>query len=153
MKGSNMMGRKGIIGIVVAIVLVIVLILVLRNFGGSSDKSVGFDCVEPENVPVQINEILPNYRMKEKALVCKVEDEIYVVVTRGEKSSSGFDLEIKKISMNNEEGAKNLKVVAEFVDPKPGDVTTQILTYPYKVVKTELEELPDKVTLEKEYKN
>jgi len=46
---------------------------------------VSFEPIDPENIPAQINEILPNYRMKEKALVCRINDEIFVVVTRGEK--------------------------------------------------------------------
>jgi len=46
-----------------------------------------------------------------------------------------------------------LTVYAEYTDPKPGDVTAQILTYPYVVVKTEMTELPQKVVLEKEYKH
>ena len=41
----------------------------------------------------------------------------------------------------------------EFTDPKPGEVTTQVMTYPFAVVKTSLKELPDKVVLKKEYKN
>jgi len=34
---------------------------------------------------------------------------------------------------------------AEYTDPKPGDVTAQILTYPFTVVKTDMSELPQKL--------
>ncbi|WP_019229340.1 protease complex subunit PrcB family protein [Sedimentibacter sp. B4] len=112
-----------------------------------------FESIEPENIPRQISEVLPNYRMKEKALVCRINDEIYVVVTRGEKSTAGYDVEIDKLTLSNEEGEQVLTVYAEYTDPKPGDVTAQILTYPFTVVKTDMTELPQKVILEKEYKN
>ena len=89
--------------------------------------------------------------MKEKALVCKVNDEIYVVVTRGEKSSAGYGVDIKKILLETIENEQTVRVVALFTDPKPGEVQAQVLTYPYIVVKTNLKELPQKVILDKEY--
>jgi hypothetical protein len=90
--------------------------------------------------------------MKEKALVAKINDEIYVVVTRGEKNTAGYEVEIDKLTLTDVNGEKVLTVYAEYTDPKPGDVTAQILTYPFTVVKTDMEELPQKVILEKEYK-
>ncbi len=124
-----------------------------RYFRGKGAQDVNFESIEPENIPRQISEVLPNYRMKEKALVCRINDEIYVVVTRGEKSTAGYDVEIDKLTLSNEEGEQVLTVYAEYTDPKPGDVTAQILTYPFTVVKTDMTELPQKVILEKEYKN
>jgi hypothetical protein len=114
---------------------------------------VSFDNISPENIPKQITEVLPNYRMKEKALVCRINDEIFVVVTRGEKNTAGYEVEIDKITLSDVDGERVLTVYALYKDPKPGDVTAQVLTYPFAVVKTELEELPQKVVLEREYKN
>ena len=141
---------KKYIGIIAIIVLVIALIYFLR-FSKGKAKTVDFTIVEENNIPAQISEILPNYRMKEKALVCKVNDEIYVVVTRGEKSSAGYGVDIKKILLETIENEKTVRVIALFTDPKPGEVQAQVLTYPYIVVKTNLKELPQKVTLDKEY--
>ncbi len=142
---------KKILTVVALIIFIAALLYFFRYFKGKGVKNVGFDKVETENVPAQINEVLPNYRVKEKALVCRINDEIFVVVTRGEKNSAGYDVGIKKITLDTADGEKVLTVYAEYTDPKPGDVTAQILTYPYIVVKTDLTELPDKVVLEKEY--
>ena len=87
---------KKYIGIVAVIILIVVLIYFFR-FMRSKPKSVGFTVVDEGYIPAQITQILPNYRMKEKALVCKINGEIYVVVTRGEMSSTGYGVEIKKI--------------------------------------------------------
>lgn len=141
---------KKYIGIIVAVVLVVALILLFR-FVKNKPKTVDFTPVEEDKIPPQISEILPNYRMKEKALVCKVNDEIYVVVTRGEKSSAGYGVDIKKILLETLENEQTVRVVAEFTDPKAGEIQAQVLTYPYVVVKTELKELPKKVILDKEY--
>lgn len=142
---------KKYIGIIAVVVLVIALIYLFR-FAKGKPKSIDFTVVEEDKIPAQISEILPNYRMKEKALVCKVNDEIYVVVTRGEKSSAGYGVDIKKILLETVENEQTVRVIAQFIDPKPGDIQAQVLTYPYIVVKTNLKELPQKVILDKEYK-
>ncbi|WMJ76747.1 MULTISPECIES: protease complex subunit PrcB family protein [unclassified Sedimentibacter] len=144
---------KRIVTIVAIVVFIAALLFFFRYFKGKGAENVSFDTVDPENMPRQIAEVLPNYRMKEKALVAKINDEIYVVVTRGEKNTAGYEVEIDKLTLDDEDGEKVLTVFAKYTDPKPGDVTAQILTYPFAVVKTDMTELPQKVVLEKEYKN
>ena len=144
---------KRIITIVAIIVFIAALLFFFRYFRGKGVQNVSFDNISPENIPKQITEVLPNYRMKEKALVCRINDEIFVVVTRGEKNTAGYEVEINKITLKEVDGERVLTVYARYKDPKPGDVTAQVLTYPFAVVKTELEELPQKVVLEREYKN
>lgn len=147
------MFMKKIVTAVAIVVFIAAILFFFRYFRGKGAQDVNFESIEPENIPRQISEVLPNYRMKEKALVCRINDEIYVVVTRGEKSTAGYDVEIDKLTLSDEEGEKVLTVYAKYTDPKPGDVTAQILTYPFTVVKTDMTELPQKVILEKEYKN
>lgn len=145
------MFMKRIITIVAIVVFIAALLFFFRYLRGKDAQNVSFESIEPENIPEQISEVLPNYRMKEKALVCRVNDDVYVVVTRGEKNTAGYEVEIDKLTLSNVDGENVLTVYAEYTDPKPGDVTAQILTYPFKVVKTEMKELPQKVVLEKEY--
>lgn len=147
------MSMKKILSVIALILFIIALFYFFRYFRGKGAKNVGFEKIEPENIPAQINEVLPNYRIREKALVCRINDEIFVVVTRGEKNTAGYDVGIKKLTLSNVDGQKVLTVFAEYTDPKPGDVTAQVLTYPFIVVKTEMTELPEKVVLEKEYKH
>ena len=142
---------KKILSVIALILFIVALFYFFRYFKGKGAKNVGFDKIELENIPAQINEVLPNYRVKEKALVCRINDEIFVVVTRGEKNSAGYDVGIKKMTLSTVDGQKVLTVYAEYTDPKPGDVTAQVITYPFIVVKTDMTELPEKVVLEKEY--
>lgn len=144
---------KKIITIIAIIVFIAALLFFFQYFRGKSAQNVSFEKIDTENIPAQINQVLPNYRMKEKALVCRINDEIYVVVTRGEKNTAGYDVDIDKLALDNVNGEKVLTVYAVYTDPQPGDVTAQILTYPFTVVKTDMKELPQKVILEKEYKH
>lgn len=142
---------KKYIGIIAVVVLIVAIIYFFRVMK-SKPKTISFSTVDENDIPTQITEILPNYRMKEKALVCKINGEIYVVVTRGEMSSTGYGVEIKKILLDKSDGEETLRVIAKFTDPKQGDIQAQVLTYPYTVVKTNLKELPKRVILDKEYK-
>ena len=144
---------KKVITTVAIIVFIAAILFFFKYLRGNDGHNVSFDNIEAENIPKQISEVLPNYRMKEKALVCRINDEIYVVVTRGEKSTAGYEVEIDKLTLSEENGENTLTVYAKYTDPEPGDVTAQIMTYPFTVVKTDMEELPQKVVLEKEYKH
>lgn len=117
--------------------------LVFKN-----DKEVGYMVLEEEQIPEKIHEILPKYKMLERALAAKVDNQVYVIVTRGQKLTAGYDVNIEKLELVEEEEETRLIVHATFKDPKPNDVVNQSMTHPYAVVKTELKELPRKIDLE-----
>ncbi|WP_312832192.1 protease complex subunit PrcB family protein [Sedimentibacter saalensis] len=150
---EKLITNKKNISIGILVLGVIFIIIIFLKFNAEKRINVEFDTINPENLPNQIASVLPNYRMKEKAILAKVDDEVYVIVTRGEKASVGYDVEIGQLILNDEGGEIVLTVYAEYTDPKPGDVAAQILTYPFTVVKTDMKELPQKIVLEKEYKD
>ena len=113
-----------------------------------NDKGVGYMVLNKEQIPEKIYEILPKYKMLERALAAKVDDQIYVIVTRGQKLTAGYGVNIEKLELVKEEEETKLIVHAVFKDPKPEDIVTQSMTHPYAVVKTELKELPKKIDLE-----
>ena len=53
--------------------------------------------------------------------------------------------------MEKDEGKTNLKVEAKFVEPEAGIKQSQVTTYPYVVVSTELTTLPDTIELMAKY--
>lgn len=138
------------------ILLVVILILVsgtmaIKHFTNDDDK-VDFKILSEKEIPAKLKEILPRYQTLERALACKVNEEIYVVVTRGEKPTGGYGVDIDKIEkIKDEEDKFKLIVYAKFTDPKPGDVVTQAITYPYVVGKTNLKELPYRIELKTRY--
>ena len=61
----------------------------------SGDDPVKFSQVGDEEMPETITaDIIPEYRTLERALACAVDNDIYVIVTRGEKPTSGFNVSI-----------------------------------------------------------
>lgn len=114
--------------------------------------TVSFKTLDVEDLPVEIREALPKYIMEERALTCKYKDDIYVIVTRGEKKSRGYFVDIDKIVKENYDSDKfDLVVYAKFIDPNPNEIVGQEYEYPVIVVKTNLKTMPQAVHLDIEY--
>lgn len=117
-----------------------------------TEGTVKFKEMEEGDIPEKIVEMLPKYIMEERALTCKYRDDIYVIVTRGEKKSQGFSVDIEKIIMEKYSKDKfDIVVHAKFMDPKPDEVLPQEYAYPYIVVKTNLKSMPEQIHLDIEY--
>jgi len=153
---SNMNMKKFLNMKSIMISVVVILVVVSGTMGikhfTNDDKDVKFKILNEEEVPQKIKEILPRYQTLERALACKVNGEVFVVVTRGEKPTGGYTVDIDKIEkVKDEEDKFKLIVYAKFTDPKPGDVVTEAITYPYIVAKTGLKELPYRIELKTRY--
>ena len=110
----------------------------------NSSKKIEFTVLEDKNIPKEIEtQVLPEYRNLERALACIVDDKVYVVVTRGEKTTSVYEVDIDKMIMNDDK----LEVYAAYTDPEEGKAVSQVLTYPYAVAETELSSLPESIEL------
>lgn len=142
--------KKEIIAIGAATVVLIGLIMF---FGLSSGETkVNFERVSDKSMPRELEaEILPDYRDLERALACKVGDDVYVIVTRGEKPTAGYEAEIDKIVLESKEEKNNLVVYATFADPVDSENMAQIPTFPSAAAKTDLTGLPDTIELRVEF--
>lgn len=140
----------------VLILLVIALVAAGLIWGGQrifmGDKDVNFRILSEGEIPQQIaSQIIPEYRQLERALACMVDGTVYVIATRGEKPTSGYEINIDRMALDKENDATILKVYVKFRDPQPGLALTQALTYPLQVAETDLEALPDQIQLKVQY--
>lgn len=143
--------RRGVIGILIAIILILGVIFIPRIIKKEGEVEVKFQNVEVNEAPEKIQELIPRYLSEERALACKIDGKIYIIVTRGEKGTAGYSAGLEKIEEIKNKQNYSLVVHAKYKDPKPDEMVAQIITYPVTVVKTELEGLPDKIKLEIEY--
>ena len=117
-----------------------------------SGEQVKYKIVKEEDIPDKISEMLPQYLMEERALTCKYRDEIFVIVTRGEKNSKGYLVEIDQIVREKYSKEQfDIVVYARFSDPAPNEIVDQEYDYPYIVVETNLKTMPQEVHLDIEY--
>jgi len=140
------------IHIIALAIILIIGILFIPKILGANKGQIKFKVVKTEDIPDKISEMLPKYLMEERALTCKYRDEIFVVVTRGEKSSKGYLVDIEQIVMEKySKDQFDLVVYARFTDPAPNEIVEQEYDYPYIVVKTNLKSMPEQVHLDVEY--
>lgn len=139
--------------IILIVVLVIIASLFIYNFFIKGDDYVEYKILAEEQIPTELtNEILPEYKQLERALACYFNDKVYVVVTRGQKPTGGYDIGIDKMKLVEEDdGTTTLVVYVNFTDPSPGDILTQVITYPYEVAETNLKQLPDQIEMKVQY--
>lgn len=144
---------KLFITFIILILVVSLLVKCVPKLITGGENKVGYIVLDKNEVPEKIQEILPRYRMLERALAAKIEDEVYVIVTRGEKLTAGYGVDIQNIQVSIDNESDKLIVQAIFKDPSPDDMVAQILTYPFVVARTNLKELPKKIDLEVHYKD
>jgi hypothetical protein len=142
--------KKGLISIGIIIIVLLAAFFVVNMVKG--DETVDFITLMDTEIPQEITaQVIPEYRSMERALACKVDDKVYVMVSRGEKPTSGFDVDIDRMVLEDRNGNSNLIVYAIFRDPEPGMALSQVLTYPLRIAETSLTELPDQIELRVQY--
>lgn len=155
MKKENIkenLGNKRIfmVGAILLLVGICAALICLKLVGG--EETVKFEEVKESQLPKDITaNIIPEYRTLERALACMVDDDVYVIVTRGEKPTSGYQVSVDRIALEEKKGKSNLIVYADFKDPEKKTAISQIITYPVQVVKTDLNKLPDTIELRIQY--
>ena len=108
--------RKRIAVVVVLAAAGAIAWLILSLFSGA--KEVGFEQVPEDELPEAItSDIIPEYKTLERALACCIDDDIYVIVTRGEKPTSGFKVAVDHMALEEQDGKSTLIVYAGFKDP------------------------------------
>lgn len=140
------------IGIAIAAVIAIIVGLKITGGGSAGGGAVTFSQLTEDAIPQDItSQIVPEYRDMERALACVVDDKVYVLATRGEKPTTGYDISIESMALDEKDGTSTLTVNAVFTDPQAGASLTQEVTYPYVVAETDIKELPDKIQLKITY--
>ena len=138
--------------IIVVLVIIVASIKFVFNVISEGNTEVAYKILSEDEVPEKVMEILPRYKMLERALATKIDEEIYVIVTRGEKLTEGYKVDITKIEFINTDDENMVIVYALFEDPDTEDLMQQEINYPYIIAKTQLTELPDKIELDISYK-
>lgn len=137
--------------LVIIAVVILGIIFIPRLFSNEGGNTVDFKVLSENEIPKKIKDVLPMYQTEERALACKVQKDIYVIVTRGEKKTAGYSVTIDKIEKLKKDDKLYLIVYAVYKDPKPDEIVAQVITYPTVVVKTELKDMPDKIQLKTQY--
>lgn len=148
-KGQGAM-KKQWIAIGVLGVVLIALVIGFGIYGGNS--KIAFEMVKEKDIPRELEaEIIPKYRGIERALACKVGDDVYILAMRGEKPTSGYEIQITDLELVTEKQQTKLVVYADFADPANPENMARVKSYSVSVVKAQMSGLPDKIELKASY--
>jgi len=148
-KGQGAMKKQWIaVGVLGAVLLA--LVISFGIFGGNSQ--IGFELVAEKDMPRELEaEIIPKYRDIERALACKIGDNVYILAMRGEKPTSGYEIQITDLELVTEKQKTKLLVYADFADPAKPENMARVKSYSVSVVKAKLSGLPDEIELISRY--
>lgn len=88
--------------------------------------------MEQEDYPEEINNLILQHKNEEGAWVIDLSGESFILVTMGEKPTTGYDITLT----NTQKYGDSIAVSLLFKKPVKGRMTGQSLTYPMIVLKT-----------------
>lgn len=128
---------KGVIYGAIVMILVIGGFIVIPNMFMEQSKPVDYTILQREAIPEKILDMMDKYVSEERALAVKLDNKIYVIVTRGNDKNHGIEMD--KIDIVKQEDKNTMRVNIVYKDKEE--------SYPYIVVETNLNELPDSIEL------
>lgn len=128
---------KGVIYGVIIMTLIIGGFIVIPNMFMEQSKPVDYTILQREAIPEKILDMMDKYVNEERALAVKLNNKIYVVVTRGDDKNHGIEMD--KIDVVKQDDKNIMRVKVVYRDKEK--------SYPYIVVETNLNELPDSIEL------
>lgn len=128
---------KGVIYGVIIMALIIGGFIVIPNMFMEQSKPVDYTILQRESIPEKILDIMDKYVNQERALAVKLDNKIYVVITRGDDNNHGIEMDKIDILKQDDKSILRVKVVYREKEK----------SYPYIVVETNLNDLPDSIEL------
>lgn len=128
---------KGVIYGVILMAFIIGGFIVIPNMFMEQSKPVDYTILQREAIPEKILDMMDKYVNEERALAVKLNNKIYVVVTRGNDKNHGIEMD--KIDVVKQDDKNIMRVKVVYRDKEK--------SYPYIVVETNLNELPDSIEL------
>lgn len=98
----------------------------------NSDKTdIKFEHVDRDAAPTEVQEKVDQAIHDSSAGIIVLEKDIYILITMGEQPTGGYEVKIHQVLEVEEE----VRVLYELISPGEGDMTTQVITYPYALIK------------------
>jgi hypothetical protein len=128
---------KGVIYGIIIMTFIIGGFIVIPNIFMEQSKPTDYTILQREAIPEKILDMMDKYVNEERALAVKLNDKIYVVVTRGNDKNHGIEMDKIDVIKKDNKNIMRVKIVYKEKEK----------SYPYIVVETNLNELPDSIEL------
>lgn len=132
---------KGMIYGIFLIIFILAGFIILPKMFGEDIKAVDYVIVQRDSIPDKILDMMDDYIDQERALATIIDGKVYVIVTRGQNEEYGIDVE--KINLQDKDGKQVMIVEAVYKEKEDA--------YPFVVLETNMESLPDKIELNQKF--
>ncbi len=132
---------KSMIYGILLILFILAGFIVLPKMFDQKIAPVDYVMVQRDAIPDKILNMMDDYVHKERAIALIIDEKVYVIVTRGENTDYG--IEVNKINLQNKEDKKVMQVEILYKEKEK--------SYPFVVVETNMKSLPDKIELNKKF--
>ena len=98
-------------------------------------KDIDFTIVEDSELPEELKMLINDKKVKPFKTTWNNEDMdyLYIVVGYGQQPSGGFSVTVDELFLTS----NSIFISTNLIGPKPEELVTQVITYPYVVVKIE----------------
>ena len=132
---------KGMVYGICLIIFILAGFIILPKMFGEDIKAVDYVIVQRDSIPDKILNMMDDYIDQERALATIIDCKVYVIVTRGQNEEYGIDVE--KINLQDKDGKQVMIVEAVYKEKEDA--------YPFVVLETNMESLPDKIELNQKF--
>ena len=132
---------KGMLYGICLIIFILAGFIILPKMFGEDIKAVDYVIVQRDSIPDKILDMMDDYIDQERALATIIDCKVYVIVTRGQNEEYGIDVE--KINLQDKDGKQVMIVEAVYKEKEDA--------YPFVVLETNMESLPDKIELNQKF--
>jgi len=94
-----------------------------------------YQVLEEKKAPEKITNWVEKNKNHEGYTVLHQDNKIYVLITRGTKKTSGYDLKINAVETEKEK----IKVQVEYINPKPDQIVAQVINCPTLIIEISTE--------------
>lgn len=132
---------KGMVYGICLIIFILAGFIILPKMFGEDIKAVDYVIVQRDSIPDKILDMMDDYIDQERALATIIDGKVYVIVTGGQNEEYGIDVE--KINLQDKDGKQVMIVEAVYKEKEDA--------YPFVVLETNMESLPDKIELNQKF--
>lgn len=129
--------KKLIPAVCAAVVMSIVLLLYGCDRQPSETDLIGtnidYTVVEDADVPEKLKELIEQKKENEFRLTFTTNEYMYMVIGYGAKDTDGYSISVRGVTVDDE----TIYVGTSLYGPKENEKTTDVVTTPYIVIKTE----------------
>lgn len=97
--------------------------------------SVSFAEMLYNNLPEAIQDEVDDLKANENYRAYEYGDYIYLLAAMGKQSTGGYDIDIEKVTKTKDNNKYTIKATVDTDEPSSGSMTTQVITYPFTVVR------------------